>query len=168
MSKYGHSTPYLPIVRIFKNMSIFQNRAINTLPTSPQPRSNHVSNSCYAYFCVLGHICPNMEIRSQISEFLELLKINKSFKIVLKIQKCVQSLCKYLYVIIAINKLNDRWNASFSRENLHFDHNIKITRFRSLSDTLEMSTILFCEVVTHRNTLKHQNRIHHKRVLGST
>ena len=41
-----------------------------------------------------------------------------------------------------------------------------MTHFRSLSDTLEMSTILFCEVVTHRNTLKHQNRIHHKRVLG--
>ena len=38
---------------------MFQDCPINTLPTRPQPPCNHVSNSNYAYFCVMG---PNAQI----------------------------------------------------------------------------------------------------------
>ena len=69
MLKYGNSAPDPQIFAFFWKWSMFQNCPVNTLPTSPQWNSNHVANSNYAYFCVLGPKCPNMEIRPQNPKF---------------------------------------------------------------------------------------------------
>ena len=80
MSKYWNVDPGLQIFRFVKNLSTFQNCLIYTLPRSPRPLSNHVSNWNYAYFCVLGPRCQNMEIWNQLSNFFDLFWKLSNFK----------------------------------------------------------------------------------------
>ena len=82
LPKYRYSAPDPQIFVFCWKWSMFQNCPINTLPTSPQWNSNHVANSTYAYFCVLGPKCPNMEIRPQIPKFVDFFKNYQCFRIV--------------------------------------------------------------------------------------
>ena len=81
MPKYGNSSPDLPICGFLRKLSKFQNRGVNTIQTSPQPPSNHVSNSNYAYFCVLGPRMPkygNSAPDLQYLYFQKIVKVSES------------------------------------------------------------------------------------------
>ena len=84
MPKHGNSGP---APQIFRQYWKCRNTRIDTLSTSLQPLSNIVANWNYAYFCVLGHKCPNMVICSRLPNFWNILKII-NFKMVALIRFC--------------------------------------------------------------------------------
>jgi len=62
------------------------NGLIDTLSMSPQPLSNLVANSKYAYLCVLGPECPNMEIRPQAPKFWGKFENYSNFRMVASVR----------------------------------------------------------------------------------